>query len=241
MSHTHYSSTAEALRGGALDALGVPAAVLGAGYIGFGSLAAEYGYSVAQTVASTLAVWALPGQLILIEMGAVGASFAVIVIAVSVSAARFLPMTVTLMPMLRGARRGRLHEYGIAQLASMTTWAAAFRRCPALAPSARLPYFVGFGLACLGVSAACGAAGHALAGALPPPVRLGFAFLAPVYFLVILVGEARTRMAAFALAAGALAGPLLHLASPQWSVIAAGFAGGTAAYLIERTVGRRAR
>lgn len=238
MSET-FPTAAAALRAGAREALGVPSAVLAAGYIGFGSLAADYGYTPGQSVASTLAVWALPGQLIMIEMSAVGAPLIVIVAAVSVSAARFLPMTVTLMPLLRSGPRRALLEYGTAQLASMTTWAEAMRRCPALALQHRLPFFVGFGLACLAASAAACAAGHLVAGALPPPVRLAFAFLAPVYFLVILIGEARTRLAAIALACGAAAGPLLHLASPQWSVIAAGFIGGTLAYCLERALGRR--
>ncbi|MNC89318.1 hypothetical protein D3C83_52320 [compost metagenome] len=121
----------------------------------------------------------------------------------------------------------------------MTTWAAAMQRIPGLDSRQRIPYFIGFGAACLAVSAACGIVGHMLTGTLPPLVRLGFVFLAPVYFLVILVGEARTRLAALALACGAVAGPLFHLLSPQWSVLAAGFAGGTLAYYLQRAHGRR--
>jgi predicted branched-subunit amino acid permease len=234
-----YPTDAAAFRGGVREALGVPAAVLGAGYIGFGSLAAEYGYSIGQIIVATLAVWALPGQLIMIEMSVVGAPAVVIVAAVVMSAARFLPMTMTLMPMLRGARYRPAANYPAAQLASMTTWAVAVQRCPGLAAPSRLPYFVGFGVACLAVSAACGALGHLLTGMLPPLVRLGFVFLAPVYFFVILVGDVRTRLAAVALACGALAGPLFHLVSPQWSVMLAGFAGGTAAYCIQKAHGRR--
>jgi predicted branched-subunit amino acid permease len=239
LSATNFSSESDAFRGGVREALGVPAAVLGADYIGFGSLAAEYGYSIPQIIATTLAVWALPGQLILIEMSAMNAPAVAIIAAVLISGARFLPMTMTLIPMLRDARYGPAVTYPTAQLASMTTWAVAVQRCPGLPSQSRMPYFIGFGIACLVVSAACGAVGHMLTGVLPPLARLGFVFLAPVYFLVILVGEVRTRLAAVALACGALAGPLFHLVSPQWSVMLAGVAGGTAAYFIQRTYGRR--
>jgi predicted branched-subunit amino acid permease len=65
-------------------------------------------------------------------------------------------------------------------------------------------------------------------------------FLAPVYFLMILIGDLRTRLAAIAVICGAVAGPLLYVVNPQWSVVAAGIIGGTAAYLIQRKHGRRA-
>lgn len=216
----------------------MPAAVLGAGFIGYGALAAENGYSIAQIVFATVAIWALPGQLVLIDMYAVGASTAAIVVAVALAGARFLPMTVTLTPTLRDVRYGPGVVYPAIQLLSMTTWAVTMQRAADLPSAQRIPYFVGLGLACIAVSAACGAAGHALAGALPPLVRLGFVFLTPVYFFVILVGEVRTRLAAIALACGALAGPLFHLLSPQWSVMLAGFVGGTLAYYLQRAHGR---
>ena len=80
----------------------------------------------------------------------------------------------------------------------------------------------------MGVAAVCAVAGHLLTGALPPLVRPGLAFLAPAYFLVILVGELRTPLAAIAVFCGAVPGPLFYVVNPQWSVIAAGVIGGTA-------------
>lgn len=232
-----FATESAAFRGGVREALGAPAAVLAAGYLGYGSLAAEHGYSVAQIVFATAAIWALPGQLILIEMHAVSASALAVLAAVILSSARFLPMTVSMMPVVRDRRYGKW-TYAIAQLVSMTNWTAAMRRCPELPAGQRMAYFIGFGMTCIVVSAASAAAGHGLAGALPPLVRLGFVFLAPIYFVVILIGDIRTRLAATAVACGALAGPLFHLVSPQWSVLLAGFAGGTAAYFLQRAHGR---
>jgi len=217
-----------------VEALGVPAAVLGAGFIGYGSLAAESGYSIWLTVVATITIWALPGQLILIEMQAVHASAVAIVLAVVFSGARFLPMTMSLMPVMHDPRRSRLTGYLAALLIAMTSWAAAMRRSPDLPRPQRLPYFIGFAGTCVAVSAACAVIGHYLAGAFPPLLRIGFAFLTPVYFFVILIGDVRTRLAALALVCGALAGPLFYLVNAQWSVLLAGFVGGTVAYLIQR-------
>src|SRR4051794_30809346 len=90
-----------AFRAGAREAFGAPALVLGIGYIGYGSLAQSHGFSPLDAVLSTPCIWALPGQLILVEMQAGGAPFLAIVLAVMFSASRFLPMMVTLLPQMR--------------------------------------------------------------------------------------------------------------------------------------------
>jgi predicted branched-subunit amino acid permease len=231
-------SASSAFYGGVREALGVPAAVLGAGYIGYGALAHENGYSVWLTMLATATIWALPGQLILIELHALGAAAFAIVLAAVMSGARFLPMTLSLVPVLRDRGHGRITLYLVAHLIAMTTWATAMRRCPELPPPQRLPYFAGFAATCLSVCVICCPVGFYLSGMFPPLLRLGFVFLTPVYFFVILVGDVRSRLAAAALVCGALAGPLLHLLNPQWSVLLSGLVGGTAAYLIQKKLGR---
>ena len=155
-------------------------------------------------------------------------------LAVFVTNARFLPMTVSLMPVIRHPRYGRASRYVLAQLISMTGWAWAMRACADMPQERRLPYFCGFAATCWSVSIGATAAAYFLAGGLPDVLRTGLVFLAPIYFFVILIGEARTALAGWALACGAVAGPLLHLFSPQWSVLLSGLAGGTLAYAIHR-------
>jgi predicted branched-subunit amino acid permease len=135
---------------------------------------------------------------------------------------------------MRQRHHGRLIVFAVAHLIAMTSWAVAMRRCPELPPERRMPYFAGFALALISVAVASCPVGYYLSDAFTPLVRLGFVFLTPVYFLVSLVGDARSRLAAVALACGAAAGPLFHLASTQWSVLLTGLVGGTAAYLLQR-------
>lgn len=225
-------SPRHALRAGAREALGVPAAVLGAGFLGYGSLAGDAGYSIWLTLTATLAIWALPGQLVLMEMHAREAAFLATVFAVSLSAARFLPMTLTLMPLMRGGSRvRRLWQFLLAaQLVSMTTWAVAMRRFEEMDVDARWHYFLGFSAVCIGSSMLFAVIGQLLIGALPPLARYGLALLTPLYFFVTLVGEARTRTAIAALVCGAGVALVLHAYSPAWSLFGAGFIGGTIAW-----------
>lgn len=229
---------------GAREALGVPAAVLGAGFLGYGSLAADAGYSIWMTLAATFAIWALPGQLVLMEMHAGGAALTATVLAVSLSAARFFPMTLTLMPLMRDDRRGRrIWQFLLAaQLVSMTTWAVAMRRFsePDLQDSeARWHYFLGFSAVCIASAAIFAMVGQLLLDALPPLARFGLALLTPLYFFVTLVGEAQSRPAFTALVCGAAVALGLHAVAPGWSLLGAGFIGGTAAYLLQRNHARR--
>lgn len=221
------------------EALGVPAAVLGAGYIGFGALVGAYGGSVWTVVVSTVAIWAMPGQLVLMDMWHIGAPMIAVVLAVTLINARFLPMALTMMPVLRDRSHPQSRYYLTAHFIAMTSWAVCMRRCPEMPGPGRLYYFSGFSLACMAVAAITGALGYLIAGSIPPGIRLGLVFLTTVYFFVILIGEVHSRLAAIALACGAVAGPLLYLLTPQWSVLAAGFAGGTIAFLVDKSLRRR--
>ncbi|MBK8062689.1 MAG: AzlC family ABC transporter permease [Betaproteobacteria bacterium] len=223
-----------ALRDGVLAAAGVPALVLITGYLGFGALAAGNGLSLPGTVLSTLLLWALPGQLILVEMHTLGAPFALVLLTVMFSAVRFLPMTVVLMPLLREARERPLHYYAAAQFLSMSGWAWTMTRFPDMAPERRLPYFLGFAGTLMLAATLATAAGFVGGDLLPKLAKLAMVFMSPMYFLLLMTGEARQLMARLSLLCGAVAGPLLHLVAPHASVLAGGLIGGTVAYGVHR-------
>jgi predicted branched-subunit amino acid permease len=219
---------------GAREAAGVPAAVLVAGFLGFGALAAAQHIPLGVAVASTLLIWALPGQIVFVEMHALAAPFVATVIAVMLSSARFLPMTLMLMPALREAGKPAWKYYLVAQLLSLSGWTMAVARFPDIPRAQRLDWLYGFTLVLISVSALSTAAGYLGADRLPPGARLALVFTVPVYYVLILTGAVRDRVAALGLACGAIAGPLAYLATPDWSVVAGGLAGGTAAYLFLR-------
>ncbi|MEO6269115.1 MAG: AzlC family ABC transporter permease [Lautropia sp.] len=209
--------------------------VLAAGYFGFGALASGNDFPLWAALLSTASIFALPGQLALLEMSLSGTFASVIVLTVSLTAARFLPMSVTLIPVLRTPGRPTWHLYFAAQLLAMTGWAASMRRVPELPQSRRLPWFVGFALTNWVVCMAATVAGFGLADSLPALVRPALVFVGPLYFLLLLTGETRTRQGVAALACGAVVGPLIHLISPQWSVVLGGLIGGTLAWTLVKT------
>ncbi len=214
----------------------MPSAVLVAGFIGFGALATAQAIPFPIAVASTVVIWALPGQLIFVEMHTLGAPILATVIAVMLSSARFLPMTVMLMPELRDRSHRSWKYYVIAQLLSLSGWTMAVARFPDIPREQRLAWLYGFTLVLIAVSALSTAAGYLGADRLPALVRLGLVFMVPMYYLLILTGAVRDRVAALGLVCGAVAGPLAYLVSPQWSVPLGGLAGGSLAYAL---LGRR--
>jgi predicted branched-subunit amino acid permease len=216
------------------ESMGAPSMVLAAGYLGFGALANGSQFPLWAALLSTVTMFALPGQLAMLEMSIAGSAPIMIVITVALTAARFLPMTVALLPMLRSPGRPTWRIYAAVHLLAMTGWAASMRRCPGLPLGQRLPWFVGFALTNWVVCVVFTAFGYGLAESLPPLVRQGLVFVGPLYFVLILTGETRTRHGVLALACGAAAGPLIYLAAPQWSVLLGGLVGGTVAWGLVR-------
>jgi predicted branched-subunit amino acid permease len=195
----------------AKEAAGMPALVLGASYIGFGSLVRESGIGLGLGLFSTLTAWALPGQVALIELYGAGASLLVICLAVALTNARLMPMVITLMPLVHDPAVPRWRYYLYANLVAVTAWAFSMRRCPDMPRPLRLPYFVGFAVILWIASLIGTAAGFTLADAVPRPVTLGLVFLNPVYFMLIFATDLRHRARVMALGLGAVLGPLYPL------------------------------
>jgi predicted branched-subunit amino acid permease len=230
-----FGSANAARRHGTRAALGMPALVLGASYIGFGALIRESSLGLGEGLTSTIAGWALPGQIVLVEILTAGGSILTAGIAVLLTNARLFPMVATLMPILRAAESGkpRLRHYLIAHLIAITGFAIAMQRAPRMTPAQRLPFYEGFAVTLWLSTVIATAAGFFLAGVMPRPVTLGFVFLNPLYFMLVFIADLKHRLRAWALIIGAALGPCLYLLSPEWGLLATGILGGTVAYLID--------
>jgi hypothetical protein len=71
-----FASRKDAFRSGLKDASGAPAMVLFAGMVGFGAMGKTSGFDLSFTALSSLLMFALPGQVVLMEMMVDGASLA---------------------------------------------------------------------------------------------------------------------------------------------------------------------
>ncbi len=223
-------------RQAARDAFGFPAIMLLAGMTGFGSLAMESGFNLGMALGTTAGIWGLPGQLALAEMHAAGVSALFVILAVSLANARFFPMAVSFIPLMRGGVRHYGWMYALVQLLSINSWAAGLNRFPEIAMSQRPRYFVAFAGICMSAGLLGTALGYYGVGAMAPPAALGLIFLNPLFFAVLLAGT-RLGPAIGAMLIGAPLGPVFHWLSPEWGLLATGLVGGTLAFWIHRTRG----
>jgi len=221
------------VRAGARDGLGAPGIAIFASQVGFGSLASASGFSLPLALAATGTIWAMPGQVAFAELAAAGAGWVVILIAVSLANARFLPMTVATLPMLRPAGWPGWLWYAVAHLVSITSWGQmqlARERVPA---TERAAYFVAFSLTVLMLALLGTALGHGLSATLPRPGALALAFVPPLYILLMLAAAPR-RVGLVAATLGGLLGAGGDAILRDWGVLAGGVLAGTLAFLLSR-------
>jgi predicted branched-subunit amino acid permease len=228
-------SRADAAWRGARDALTLPAWVVGCSLLGIGSLARDAGFPAGAAVISTLFIWAAPAQAIFFASVAAGTTLPAIGLAICLSSIRFLPMTLAILPLMRRPGHGLVTLIAAAHLVAVTTWIEGLRRMPAMPLPRRLPYFFGFALACIGVSAVTTYIGYFLVGALPIPLAAGLLFLTPVFFSVSLVAGARGGGDWTGIVLGFALAPASNLVlGKDFDLLATGLIGGTAAYVAGR-------
>lgn len=223
-------------------ALTLPAWIVGASFLGVGSLAREAGFPLGAAMLSTLVIWAAPAQLILFGGLAGGGLVAATAFAVGLSAIRLLPMTLAFLPLVTRPGQPAWVRALAAHCIAATTWIEAMRRLPEMDRDGRLPFFFGFALTCLTMSVSATGLGYLLVGALPLPLAAGLLALTPIYFTISLAAGARLPADWLAVGLGLGLAPIGQaLVGRDFDLLATGLVGGTAAYLVGRLHRRRHR
>lgn len=212
--------------------------VLFAGFIGFGGLIRDIGFPLGAAILSTLIVWALPAQVLIVGGFAAGSPIAVVALAVGLSSVRFFPMVASLLPVIRG-RSGFWTQLAASHLIAVTAWVESFRLMPAVPVNSRMPYFFGLSSVFLFGSCIGTVVGFHLAGTLPQALANGLIFLTPISFLLQLIRNSRDLTDWLALSFGLMLSPLFAQYGGQLDLLWIGLIGGGAAYAIRRF--RRAR
>ncbi|RVU36657.1 branched-chain amino acid ABC transporter permease [Hwanghaeella grinnelliae] len=228
-----------ARRVGLIDGFGVPSFALFTTMIGFGAIAREAGLDIYVTVATTMFVWGMPGQVAFADLYAAGASGLVIFTAVALANMRMLPMTVSGLPMmhLKAHKRGLFRNIVTAHLLAITGWAQLTAARNKVPPMGVLPYYLGF-VSVVYVAANLGTVfGYYLSDIVPDPVIRVAVYVTPLY-IVLLVSSARVWANRLAVLLGAILGPLTYPLLGDWCILAAGLGGGTVAVVIAHKTGR---
>jgi predicted branched-subunit amino acid permease len=211
-----------------------PAIVLFCSFVGFGVLCHGADVGLPVTVYTSLFIFALPAQVILVDQIARDVPTWTAVVAVAFTGVRLLPMTVALMPHLRGGRRPKPLDYLASHFVAVTMWIESMRRIPFMPRRMRVSFFFGLALVLVGVSVAGSIVGFLLADRLPRIVAASLIFLTPAYFLLGLIGATRSRADYAPILLGLCGAPLFMKIAPSIDLIAAGLAGGTLSYVLFR-------
>jgi predicted branched-subunit amino acid permease len=202
-------------------------------YIGFGALAHDFGWSVGWMVACTLLIWAAPAQIILIStLGT--ASFAEVAIAVALSSARFMPMVVAIVPMLKTPETRLRHLIVPTHLTAISVWIEGMRILPTLPPARRLAFYNGLGTGLLGAATVASVIGYTMAAEVPALFTAGLLFLTPMSMLLSLTRNGRDLIDRLALALGLVIGPVVASTKIGLDLLWTGLIAGTLAYVVHR-------
>lgn len=228
------TSAAQWFLRGMRGVVSVPALILLFSFVGFGALCRESGLSIYAAAMTTVSVWALPGQVVLVGSMAAGVGYVAAAVAVALSAVRLLPMTVALIPVLRAPGIARWKLFFASHFIAVTAWVFSMQRLPALPRAARFPFYAGFALTLCTGGTIVTAASFALAANLPPLLSAGLVFLTPIYFLCSLFAAAKVRSDRLALGLGILLWPLFDWLLPAYALLLTGAVAGSGAYLVHR-------
>ena len=211
-----------------------PGAVLFLTALGFGTLVRDAGMMLGHALFLSLVMYALPAQVMVVDQLQRDATLLAVAIAVTLTAVRLLPMTVSLLPYLRDAKSSVLLRIVAVHFVAITAWIEGNRRLPHIPEALRLAHFYGIGLGMMAATSIGSVIGYLLAARLPLIVQAALLFMTPAYFLLSTLAAAITRRDKVAVALGAVLAPLVYLWLPEADLLIAGLAGGTIAYLAGR-------
>lgn len=224
---------------GMRHAVTVPALVLLASYLGYGALLQGVGFPPWAGALSTLLIWALPAQVILVGGLVSGVPLPALALAVGLSSIRFLPMTMSIAPYIRSHRGRLLVDLLCAHYVAMTMWLEGLRLLPPLPTEARVPFALGMGNFYIASAMLGTVLGYMLAAQVPPLLAAALLLMTPLSFTLMLVRNSRTPTDWLAFAAGFVLMPLTLGLGGGLDLMIAGIGGGTLAYVGGRIAERR--
>ncbi|MEM8837971.1 MAG: AzlC family ABC transporter permease [Pseudomonadota bacterium] len=219
---------------GTRNLFSIPAFILMMSFVGFGALAREAGLTVTETMVLAVSTWALPSAVVVVGSVLGEAPFYAAAFAVALASVRLMPMTMSIVPVMRGPKTKLWHLVFASNFIAITAWVYAMNRLPQMDRDARLPFFLGFGVSLAIVNTVITGVSHTLVTALPDALTAGLLFLTPIYFLVSMTQASRVPAEYWAIGLGLILGPAFFVLNSETALLFSGLIGGTIAYLISR-------
>tara|TARA_B100000214_G_scaffold207083_1_gene150184 strand:+ start:287 stop:991 length:705 start_codon:yes stop_codon:yes gene_type:complete len=215
-----------------IKGVGSPAIALGASFIAIGALLKNLGFSINESIFSTLFTYALPGSLVMAESMIVGASLINIFVAVWLVNARLYPMTVSLMPLLMHETQPRWKYYLSCHFIAVSSWLIMKNNYESVHKEKRIDFWIGIGTATWSVAIISTVIGYSASEYLNKDMMIGLSIINPIYFMCMMIGAMKTVQINISIILGAILGPALYFISPEWCILFGGVISGTIAFFV---------
>ena len=209
-----------------------PAIALGASFIAIGALLKNLGFTIEESIFSTLLTYALPGSLVMAESMLIGTSLLNIFLAVWLVNARLYPMTVSLMPLIMHKNQPRWKYYLSCHFVAVSSWLIMKSNYEKIKKEHRIDFWIGVGVSTWLIGIFSTAIGYISADYLNKDMMIGLSIVNPIYFMCAMMGVAQSKSISVAIILGAILGPFFYIVSPEWCILFAGIIAGTIAFLI---------
>ncbi|MEK9569838.1 MAG: AzlC family ABC transporter permease [Paracoccaceae bacterium] len=218
-----------------IDALSAPGPAIGLTMAGYSTIAREAGFNFWMSLATSLGIWGLPGQVVLVSLYATGASLFIIFVAVSLANLRMLLMVISAADMMDLASHKlplwkRVFWMHFLSITSWTNLGIAQQKYPS---HLLLAYYQGFTLTIFFFGILGTILGYFLGDLLEPEFLRIVIFITPIYILLNII-NARHKANRLAVVLGSILCPILFPIAGEWAILLAGLVGGAIASLYSR-------
>jgi predicted branched-subunit amino acid permease len=217
----------------------LPGFILMTAYAGFTALAFQSGLTRGEAAFMTLAVWALPSQLIIVGAVTSGMGVLAAFVAVSLASIRMTPMVAALIPEVKSRKTPSILLLFLSHFVAITAWVYTLKRTHMIPREGRLAFFAGFGVTLTSINAILVFCLYGVVSSLPPIAAGTLYFLTPMYFVMSIWDSARQRIVYWALCSGLLMTPVSHWLVPKFDLLLTGLFAGTIVYLVDRAFRKR--
>ena len=222
-----------------IDALRAPGPAIGLTMAGYSTIAREAGFDFWMSLATSLGIWGLPGQVVLVSLHAAGASLFIIFVAVSLANLRMLLMVVSAADIMDLASHRlslwkRIFWMHFLSITSWTNLGVAQQKYPS---HLLLAYYQGFTLTIFFFGILGTILGYFLGDLLEPEILRIVIFVTPIYILLNII-NARHKANRLAVVLGSILCPLLFPFAGEWAILLAGITGGAIASLYSRHIAK---
>jgi predicted branched-subunit amino acid permease len=186
-----------------------PAIALGASFVAIGALLKNLGFTIQESIFSTLLTYALPGSLVMAESMLIGASLVNIFLAVWLVNSRLYPMTVSIMPLLKHESQPKWKYYLSCHFVAVSSWLILKSNYEEIERKYRIDFWIGIGTATWLVAIFSTIIGYYASDFLNRDMIIALAIINPIYFMCAMIGVMKTVQLTSAILLGALLGPIL--------------------------------